>query len=203
MKIGYCVEGATDRAVVAGLQRRWCPEAELVQGRFRGTTGLRLRAEIPSICSELDAKGCAVIVFLTDANTSASDKVAEIERTQKRHVSPVLASRVLSGVAARNIESWLCCDRNWIAGQTQRDPADFSVDDPKRVFESAMNITPSNRQEAAIADLVSDAPLKQWISRSRSFERFYEDARTLSQSALGKSLGCSMPNERENLPRTS
>jgi hypothetical protein len=201
MKIGYCVEGATDRAVVVGLQRRWCPEAELVQGKFRGTTGLRLRAEIPSICAELDAKGCDVIVFLTDANTSSSEEVADIEEAQKRHVPASLASRVLSGVAVRNIEGWLCSDRDWVAGQTGRRPAEFAVDDPKGMFESAMGITSSDRQETRIADLVYDAPLRQWMSRSRSFERFYEDARGLSRSAVGKSLGCSMPNERENVPR--
>ncbi len=50
MKIGYCVEGSTDRGFVKGLTDRWCPQAEFIEGRFRGSTGLRLRAEIPQIC---------------------------------------------------------------------------------------------------------------------------------------------------------
>jgi hypothetical protein len=48
MKIGYSVEGSTDRAVLKGLQRRWCPSAELLEGRFRGTTGQSARREIPN-----------------------------------------------------------------------------------------------------------------------------------------------------------
>jgi len=201
MRIGYCVEGATDRAVLSGLQKRWCPQAELVEGRFRGTTGLRLRAEIAHICEELDSKGCDVIVFLTDANTSFLSDVADVEKLQRRHIPEAFLSRVLSAVAVRNIESWICCDRGWIAAKTGRPASEFGVDDPKAAFESAMNVTSSDRQEAAIADLVYNAPLRQWITRSRIFERFYEEVRGLSQSALGKSLKCSMPNERENPPR--
>jgi len=45
MKIGYSVEGSTDRAVIRGLRRRWCPEAELIEGKVRGSTRLSLRRE--------------------------------------------------------------------------------------------------------------------------------------------------------------
>jgi hypothetical protein len=197
MKIGYSVEGATDRALLVGLQRRWCPNSKLIEGRFRGTTDLRLRAEIPMICRELEAKQCDIIVFLTDANSDSLQDLGEIERNQKQKVPPEFIPRVLSGVAARNVESWLCADRDWIAGVTGRIPAEFDVGDPKGVFESAMEITSSNKREDAIADLVRRAPLRQWITRSRSFERFYDEARLLGQSAWGKSLQCAIPNERD------
>lgn len=36
MSIGYSVEGATDRAFLKGLRRRWCPGAALIEGSFRG-----------------------------------------------------------------------------------------------------------------------------------------------------------------------
>ena len=45
MKIAYCVEGTTDRAILRGLRDRWCPQAELVEGRFRGQRFLR--SQIP------------------------------------------------------------------------------------------------------------------------------------------------------------
>ena len=47
MKIGYSVEGSTDRAVLQGLKQRWCPEAQLVEGRFRGTSGQSQHRDCP------------------------------------------------------------------------------------------------------------------------------------------------------------
>lgn len=38
MKIGYYVQGDADEAVVWGLAKRWCPDAELAEGRFRGAS---------------------------------------------------------------------------------------------------------------------------------------------------------------------
>jgi len=68
MKIGYSVEGSTDRAFLEGLRRRWCPQAELIEGRFRGRSGQSQRREIPQTCLELVTKGTEVVVFLRDAN---------------------------------------------------------------------------------------------------------------------------------------
>ena len=34
MRIGYYVQGAMDESVVRGLAKRWCPDAELAEGRF-------------------------------------------------------------------------------------------------------------------------------------------------------------------------
>ena len=39
MRIGYYVQGAMDESVVRGLAKRWCPDAELAEGRFRGSSG--------------------------------------------------------------------------------------------------------------------------------------------------------------------
>ena len=191
MKIGYCVEGSTDRALLTGFKQRWCPNAELIPGRFRGSTKLRLRAEIPQICQELDNKGCTVMVFLTDANTSIPQDVLRIAQAQQGHVPVQFSHRVLSGVTARNVECWLCADSNWIAGETGRTAAEFDVENPKGVLEAALGINSRDRKEELIASLVQKAPVKQWILRSRSFERFYDDARNLGQTS-----GCAIPNER-------
>ncbi|MGH9844983.1 MAG: hypothetical protein ACREEM_40215 [Blastocatellia bacterium] len=187
MKIGYCVEGSTDRGFVKGLADRWCPQAELIEGRFRGSTGLRLRAEIPKICIELSEKGCDVFLFLTDANTAAWKEVA---KNQSKLVPARFKHCTLSGVADRNIESWLRTDKEWIARETGRSASDFDVEDPKGIFESALGITGRDKKETEIASLVSRAPLKNWIQHSKSFERFYRDARKLANS-----LKCSMPDE--------
>ena len=64
MKIGYSVEGSTDRAVIMGLKHRWCPKAERpIEGGFRGTSGLSRFRELPKICVELMSKGVDLIVF--------------------------------------------------------------------------------------------------------------------------------------------
>ena len=47
MKIGYCVQGTTDEAFVRGLVQRWCPEAELAPGKFRGSREGRFAAKSP------------------------------------------------------------------------------------------------------------------------------------------------------------
>lgn len=186
MKIGYCVEGSTDRVVVRGLAERWCPKAELVEGRFRGSTSLRLRAEIPQVCIELDQKDCDVFLFLTDANDA---DWTEVSSAQGRRVPAEFEHRTVSGVADRNIECWLCRDKDWIAQQTGRDPDSFNVEDPKHAFQSALGITGRDRKELEIA-LVMRAPLKSWIQNQVSFERFYRSARRLANS-----LNCDMPDE--------
>lgn len=57
MSIGYSVEGATDRAFLEGLRKRWYPDAVLIEGSFRGASGISLRRDIPRICRELSHKG--------------------------------------------------------------------------------------------------------------------------------------------------
>lgn len=188
MKIGYCVEGATDRAFLVGLKERWCPSAALVEGRFRGSTGLRLRAEIPQICRELDWRGCQAMVFLTDANKRPW---REVGASQRERVPPEFAHRTVSAVADRNVECWLCADRDWIAGKTGRPASEFDGVDPKGVFELALGISRRNRNEAEISSLVREAPLGNWIARSPSFEDLYEKARRMRRS-----VECSIPNER-------
>ena len=68
MKIGYSVEGSTDRALLEGLRRRWCPHAHSVEGRVRGRSGISQRREIPNTCRELVSKGADLIILLRDAN---------------------------------------------------------------------------------------------------------------------------------------
>lgn len=170
-----------------GLIDRWCPRAELIEGRFRGSTGLRLRAEIPKICIELNEKGCDVFSFITDANNADWTRVA---KQQSELVPAEFEHCTVSGVAARNIESWLCADKGWISQETDRNASDFDIEDPKGVFQSALGITGYDKKEAEIASLVLRAPLKNWIQYSSSFERFYKNARKLANS-----LNCSMPDE--------
>ncbi len=187
MKIGYCVEGSTDRGFVKGLVDRWCPHAELIEGKFRGSTGLRLRAEIPQICAELREKGCGVFLFITDANDA---DWTEVVKQQSKLVPEQFKHCAISGVADRNIESWLCADKEWISQEIGCLAKAFDIEDPKGVFQSALGITGYDKKEAEIASLVCRAPFKNWIQNSQSFARFYRDARRLANF-----LKCSMPDE--------
>ena len=189
MRIGYCVEGSADRAVLCGLNQRWCSRAELLEGRFRGTTGLSQRREIPKVCIELVSKGAEFVVFLRDANDEDWRAVLRAYEGDCRVEHQYLA---IFGVCDRNVECWLCADADWIARETGHQPDEFRVSDPKKVFETAMYITGFDRKEEEIAAMVLRAPLKNWLS-NRSFEEFYERVREKS-----KATGCEIENLRES-----
>ncbi|MDI6450171.1 hypothetical protein [Anaerobaca lacustris] len=189
MKIGYSVEGSTDRAVLEGLRNRWCPHAQLIEGRFRGTSGKSQHREIPKTCIELMAKGVDLIVFLRDANNEDWRDVLKGDKDRCRSEHNHL---IVFGVCDRNIECWLCTDANWIAGQTQHQPGKFTVADPKGPFEKAMSITGFDRKEEEIAMLVQRAPLRQWLGNP-SFKEFYERLRDKSQQ-----MGCTIENLLDN-----
>jgi hypothetical protein len=185
MKIGYCVEGSTDRAVLCGFKDRWCPHAQLVQGAFRGTSGLSQRREIPKVCIELIAKGVELIVFLRDAN---KEDWREVLRTYEGGCRAEHRHLAVFGVCDRNIECWLCADADWIAKETQREAAAFRVDDPKSAFAEAMGLIGFDKKEPEIAALVQRAPLKNWLS-NRSFKEFYDRL-----WAKNKERGCKIEN---------
>lgn len=190
MKIGYSVEGSTDRALLRGLQRRWCPQASLIEGKFRGTTGQSQRREIPNTCHELMFKGADLIIFLRDSNDENWREVLKKDEArctaQSRHLA-------VFGVCSRNVESWLCCQCDWIASQTGRQPNEFRVDDPKGLFEAALKVSGPDKQEEAIANLVKDAPLKDWLANP-SFEDFYRKLWNKSKFIPG----CNLENLRRS-----
>lgn len=188
MRIGFSVEGSTDRAVLTGLQARWCQHVELVEGRFRGRSGLSQWREISKICTELAEKRAQVIIFLRDSNDE--DWRHGLQKASNRCDS-IHQHLAVFGVCDRNIECWLSAAPSWIAGRYGRAESDFRVRDPKRVVESALGITRFDKKEEEIAALVAAVPLRQWLS-NRSFEEFYERLRDRSQQ-----LGCVLENLRE------
>jgi hypothetical protein len=189
MIIGYAVQRTTDRAFLKGLRERWCPQAEMKEGRFRGGTGLALRREIPQICKQLRKANADVMVFLTDADVH---DWREVKRRESGLVPAGYQDIIVYGVADRNIECWLASDRGDLASGLNINPADLNVPDPKDVFEYGIGITSSDKKEPEIVAIVRDAPVRNWIQNSKSFESFYDDVRDMSQR-----LGCNIPNERE------
>lgn len=188
MKIGYAVEGSTDRALITGLAARWCPQALLVEGAFRGSTGMSLRREYRKICDEFIIKEVDVMVFLTDAN---GQDWREVQRNERQHFPEDRFHQSMHGVCDRNVECWLCADTGWIASQLGAEAVAFEVEDPKRVFERGIGINRDDRKEKQIADLVRDAPLRNWL-HNRSFEDFYQQIWHLSGTT-----GCAIENLRE------
>ncbi len=188
MKVGYSVEGSTDRAFLKGLRDRWCPEAVLIEGRFRARSGLSQRREIPKTCTELSSKGADLIIFMRDANNENWREVlkADIDRCADHH-----RHIVVFAVCDRNIECWLCADREWIAKRRKRTSAEFAVQDPKGAFESALQISALDRKGGEIASLICEAPLHHWLS-NKSFEAFYD---ALWQKS--RCLVCRIENLRE------
>lgn len=191
MSIGYSVEGATDRVFLEGLRQRWCPDGVLIEGSFRGDSGISLRRDIPRICLELDHKEANVIVFLTDAN---EQNWRQVKRHESEFVPLEFRHVTLYGVAGRNVECWLAADRDYLAGRLNVSPEALDAPDPKGIIEQALGITSYDRKEDEIASIVRDAPVRNWLDRSPSFEAFYEDARVLS-----KQEEYPIPNERERM----
>jgi hypothetical protein len=189
MKIGYSVEGSTDRALVKGLAKRWCPHAETVPGKFRGSTRTSRRREIPSICLELANKNADLIVFLTDSDTDNPDGWKPVLRQEEERLPAEYAHYTVFGVCQRNVECWLCADADWLSTKTSRRPEEFRMPDPKRAFESALGIQARDRKEEEISALVQEAPLHNWL-RNRSFEDFYDRLWQKSKSFDG----CDMEN---------
>jgi hypothetical protein len=184
MKIGYCVEGSTDRALLEGLRQRWCPNAEMIEGRFRGAF---TRREIPNACVELQHKGVDLIIMVRDANVEDWRDVVNGDEascdTRHKHL-------VVFGVCERNVECWLTADAGYASSITGVPAQDFRVPDPKGIFEYAMQITSLDRKEPEIANFTKGAPLHNWLTK-KSFENFYDKLRQKS-----KELHC---QEIENL----
>ena len=185
MKIGFCVEGSTDRALLEGLRRQWCPNAALVEGRYRGTFR---RREIAHACLELQSKGADLIVMLRDAN---NENWRDVQKGDRESCSPEHGHLAVFGVCDRNVECWLTADRDYAAAQTATSPGNFAVPDPKKAFEVAMGITSRDRKETEIAVYVLKAPLQHWLANT-SFEDFYDQLWRKSRE-----MSCRMPNLRE------
>lgn len=191
MRIGYSVEGSTDRALLRGLQQRWCPAAQLVEGSFRGASRQSRRREVPKICLELSTKGADTVVFLSDSNDDDPNAWRAVLQAEQGRVPTQYAHLVVVGVCQRNVECWLCADADWTAKRTGRSAADFRISDPKGPFEEAMGISARDRKEEEIAALVREAPLWNWLANA-SFEHFYDKLWRES-----KQRDCQVENLRE------
>jgi hypothetical protein len=182
MKIGYCVEGSTDRALLEALRVRWCPDATLIEGRFRGAFR---RREIPKACFELQQKGVDLIVMLRDAN---DENWRDVLNGDQQCCVPAHAHFAVFGICDRNVECWLTTDRQYASARLGLPAQNFAVPDPKDIFESAMGISALERKEPEIVEFVLAAPLRNWLG-NHSFENFYSQLRQKS-----KELGCMIEN---------
>lgn len=177
MKIGFCVEGAVDRAFIRGLGNRFCPRAELEAGEFRGKTGLSLRRELEKMLSALfERRDCNYVVVLTDSNDNAWNTVFANEWPK---VPQKYWHKTIYGVAERNIECWIRLDRNDLAKELHCNVDKLNADDPSDFVKNAFgfgsgdNITAEER----IANFVKNANLRIWRDNSRSFSNFVDQIR--------------------------
>ena len=196
MKIGYYVQGSADEAFVHGLARRWCPDAEMAQGKFRGSTITSFRREIKKALLDLrDSKACDILVVLTDSDVNPW---REVKKREWDRVPVDCRHMCVFGVAERNIECWLAIDRGALAKELQCDSSDIPNDDPSGFVKKRFDLGQRDAARAEAKDRVSRfvkaAPMKSWIEGSRSFEEFYEDIRRLAVQRK-----CNLPNERETL----
>jgi len=196
LRIGYYVQGTADEAFVHGLKKRWCPDAELAMGKFRGASKQSFRREIAKALVDLrDDKGCDVLVVLTDSDTGSW---REIRQREWDKVPVDCQHLAVFGVAERNIECWLAIDRNALADELDCQPDDIPrlPDDPAGFVKRRFGLTSREvaRETAVnrIADFVARVGMKPWIDGSKSFNDFYQQTRNLATTRK-----CLVPNELE------
>ena len=192
MKIGYYVQGDTDEAVVKGLAKRWCPDAELAEGQFRGASRESFRREIAKSLWALKYQGCDILVVLTDAD---ANPWRDVKRRESDRIPEDCKHLTLFGVADRNIECWLAIDRGALARELKCREEEIPTDDPSNFVKRRFGLTDRDTRQnakARVCDYVAQASLRTWIEGSDSFADFYEEARDLATQNE-----CSIPNERE------
>ena len=194
MKIGYYVQGTADEAFVHGLAARWCPGAKMAMGKFRGESKTSFRREVKKALWDLrDDKQCDVLVVLTDSDVAPW---REVKQREWNRVPPDCQHLCVFGVAGRNIECWLAIDRPALARELGCQPDEIPrVDDlsgfVKREFGLGKRDAARESAKKRVKEFVARAPLKSWIEQSKSFEDFYESARSLAARNR-----CDLPNER-------
>ena len=100
MRIGYYVRGHADEAVVWGLAGRWCPDAALAPGRFRGSSKESFRRELRKSLMDLAGQqACDVVVVLTDADVNAW---RDVQTRETAKIPDEYGHLILFGVADRN-----------------------------------------------------------------------------------------------------
>lgn len=195
MKIGYYVQGDADEAVVWGLARRWCPDAALAPGRFRGSSKESFRRELgKSLMDLVGHQACDVVVVLTDADVKPWRRVRRNETTkipgEYRHVT-------VFGVTDRNIEWWLAIDRIALARELDCRVEDIPRDGPhlSGFVKRRFGLTDRDTREEAkerVCRYVLRVSLRPWVRGSDSFGAFYDEARSWAAKN-----GCSFRNELE------
>ena len=195
MRIGYYVQGTTDEAFVHGLARRWCPQADLAPGKFRGSSRISFRREIANALWDLrDDKRCDVLVVLTDSDVTPW---REVKRREWERVPVDCQHLCVFGVAERNIECWLAINRSALANELGCTADDIPRDDPsgfvKRRFGLGERDDARMDAKSRVTQFVTHAPVRSWIEGSESFGSFYSDARSLAART-----SCNMPNELES-----
>jgi hypothetical protein len=187
MKIAFCVEGSADRAILYGLRDRWCRDAELVEGRFRGQLP---RSQIAKECKVLSTKGADLIVFLRDANL---ENWRNVVRGDEAKCPSEFRHLAIFGVCDRNAECWLAADPHHLAKRIGRPLHELQSTDPSSFVKAGFGMIgfDANEKEDEVSRYVAGAPLGRWLAND-SFEHFYNQVWQKS-----KERGCQIENLRD------
>lgn len=178
-----------DFAFVIGLAKRWCPNAEVELGLYRGASGDSLRRELRKTLKELfEFKGCDYVVVLTDSNSDNPNFWKKVKRQELQKIDEKYHDRLVFGVPQRNIECWLCADEKQAAAWLSCSEPQVRQADPSDFVKSLLGLD----LEEKLKDFLAQVILKPWIQGSRSFQDFWEQVRDLSQRNE-----CSLPNEAD------
>ena len=199
MRIGYFVQGSADEAFVWGLVHRYCPEASMEEGKFRGKSGESLKRELPKALRDLhDNKRCDYLIVLNDADKR---QWRDVWIEEWPRVPDSLQHLTVFGVAKRNIEHWIALDRVYLAKELGCDESAIPRDDPtgfiKHHFKRKAQLLDGEEAQKRLRDFVAEAPIHTWLRNSPSFDHFWDDLYQLSKRA---DCANPIPNERNLHP---
>lgn len=194
MKIGYFVQGDADEAFVKGIVKRYCENAILEEGKFRGSSKQRLIVELPKALEVLHIKNCDYLIVLTDSDNA---EWREVYKRELKRIPIEYQHFTVFGVAERNIECWLGIDKQAIASELGCNVNEIPNDDPSGFVKRKFGINHRDEMKEdgknRIKDFVASAVLYNWIKNSDSFNHFWDQMYQLSKNHQD----CKIPNEAE------
>lgn len=199
MRIATLGEDNMHDAVLRGLAKRWCPDAEVETGAFRhhgkGTRRRQLYAE----CDRLMRRGkCDCAAILLDAD---NDKWDHKVRNERSKLPPEYVDLTAIGAPERNIECWLVADLADFCATTGADRQQIEQakrDDPKGQVGAALKSAAGDRKHVNeyVTRFVKSAPIAKWCDMS-CFEGFRTECANVAQR-----FQCDrIPNERDSKTR--
>jgi len=181
VRIGLVCEDVVHHGFLEGLQRAWCADAVVHRTHERGIGRGAVIRELPKACVELSDWGADVICVFVDGD---EDEWHDVLQRLQGKLPPEMRHLAICGVAVRNVECWMFLDTNRARSELGCLDHELGIEDPKglvRVRLGLDEIAIYALRKDTVAEYVEamsfEVAVRSNSSRSKSFTRFYDEAR--------------------------